>query len=139
MSMRRGYVIAASVFVLFACGKTVATLGYEHVGTVKETPLALPPGAKVRLAVRAESYSYFGRNHVMLDAELLKDGAVVAKMSCQGFEFEGGSGSGCKSTHYNSGCSITAPPGGADALRVGTRMENGNGASIEGLSVLVKQ
>lgn len=134
-----GYAIGLVVFALFGCGKTVATLSYRSIGTTEEVPLALAPGSDVKLAVHAGSYSYSGRNHIMLEAALLKGSAVVETMTCEGFEFEGGAGSGCKSTHYNSTCSMTVPAGGADTVRVGTRMENDNSATVEGLQVLVKQ
>lgn len=134
-----GHAVAAVVFALLGCGKTVATLSYQSIGTTEEVPLALAEGTEVKLAVRAEKYSYSGRNHVILEAALLQGGAVVEKMSCEGFEFEGGAGSGCKSTHYNAACSMTVPKGGADTVRVGTRMENHNSATIEGLQVLVQQ
>lgn len=136
---RGGYVVAAAIAVLLGCGKTVGTLAYERVGTTQEIPLTLQGGAQVRFAVYAERYSYSGPNQVMLDAELLKGGAVVEKMSCAGWDNEGGSGGGCKTTHYNSDCTMTVPAGGADAVRVATRLKNDNEASFTGLQVLVKQ
>lgn len=136
---RSGSIIAAVVAVLFGCGKTVGTLAYERVGTTQEIPLTLREGAHIQFAVYAERYSYSGPNRVMLDGELLRRGAVVAKMSCAGWDNEGGAGGGCKTTHYNSDCTMTVPAGGADAVRVATRLENDNEASFTGLQVLVKQ
>lgn len=137
--MNGGYGVALVVFALLGCGETVATLSYKSIGTTEEVPLALSAGTEVKLAVRAESHSYSGINYVVLEASLLKSGAVVEKMACRGFEFEGGSGGGCKTTHYNSSCAVTAPPGGSDAIRVTAHLENGNPVTLEGLQVLVKQ
>jgi hypothetical protein len=130
--------------VLFGCGKTVGTLTYERVGATQEVPLTLKGGTQIHFAVYAERYSYRGRNQVMLDVELLKGGAVidvVDRMSCAGWTIRGKSksGGGCKTTRYNSDCTMTVPAGGADAVRVATRLMNGNEASFTGLQVLVRQ
>lgn len=138
-SPRRVYGLALCVGALLACGKTVATVKLTQIGASGETKIALPAGAEIGFAVHADKYSYSGENHVMVTAELLRAGAVVGTMTCAGFEFEGGAGAGCGATHQSSDCAMTVPGGGADAVRVSTRLENGNEASVEGLEVRVKQ
>lgn len=135
--MRSGYVIGIVIAALLGCGKPIATLSYSSVSTTEQTALALPPGTTVTFAVHAAKHSYTGRNHVLLDAELLDHGKVVGRMSCQGFELDADMGSGCSTTHYDSSCTMTAPASGADAVRVATRMENANSATFEGLEVRI--
>lgn len=127
------------LLVLLACDKTIATIPIGSIGGSGEVPIAAPPGSELGFAVHAASYSYTGQNHILVKSELLKAGRVVATHECQGFEFEGGAGTGCGATHHSSACSITVPPEGADAVRVSTRLERSGDVQVEGLEVRVKQ
>lgn len=127
------------ILVLLSCGKTIATIPIGVIGGSGEVAVAAPPGSELGFAVHAASYSYSGRNHILLKSELVKAGRVVASQECQAFEFEGGAGTGCAATHQNSACSITVPPGGADAVRVSTRLESAGTVQVEGLEVRVKE
>jgi hypothetical protein len=120
------------------CGSTVATLSYETIGTTKEASLVLSAGDAVGFSTHADRYSYDGTNAVMLDAELLKGGLVVERLTCRGFDLEDNSGSGTGSTRHLM-CPMTAPAGGADTVRVGTRLENTSPATFEGFEVRVHQ
>lgn len=122
---------------VLACGETVASIRLPGLGVAGDAPLAAPAGTWLGFAVHLDSYSYSGRNHVLVNAELLRGGAVVGSTQCRGFEFEGGAGSGCGATEHNSACGIAVPEGGIDAIRVTATLEAPNEVSLEGLEVRV--
>jgi hypothetical protein len=119
------------------CGETVAEVRLPSLGAVAEAPVAAPADTWLGFAVHLDRYDYVGRNYVLVDAELLRDGAVVASTQCRGFEFEGGAGSGCQTTEHARACGVTVPEGGVDTVRLSARLESGNTAHVEGLSVRV--
>lgn len=117
----------------------MAAVPFERLGTTEEAPLVLTPGSGVSFAVYVARHSYSGKNHVLLDVALLKQGAVVASTRCQGFEMEGMSGSGCQTTHANRDCALRAPADGSDAVRITTRLEREGSFEYEGLEVRVQK
>jgi hypothetical protein len=134
---RRGpYVVALLVGALLACGKTVATIPIPSIGKAEQVALPMAGGSKIGFAVHAGKYTYSGSNGLGVEAELLKGGVVVAKHACIGFDFEGGAGSGCGATHYNSSCTMSVPPGGADTVRVNTHVDGGS-ANFTGVEIRI--
>jgi hypothetical protein len=127
------------MFLVVACGKTVAKLDYAQVGDRREAPLSVSPGDKLGFSMHIDRYSYEGANYVMLDIELVKDGAIVHTHSCGGFELEGYRGGGTGATESHGWCSVTAPASGADTIRVGTRFQTKATATIEGLQVRIQK
>lgn len=122
-----------------SCGKEVAKVELSGLDTAETKEVELAAGAEVRFPVHLESYSYSGRNYITVQAELMKDGAVIETMRCRGYEFEGGAGSGCGSMHLSSGCTAKVPAGGADAVRVTTSLEDkSNTVELEGLAVGIR-
>ncbi len=137
----RAWVAPLLVVLAFGCTKTMATIKLpKGVGSTEQIAFNVAPNTSVSFGVHASKYSYSGGNAIMLDGELLKGGAVVARMSCEGFDLEGGAGSGCGATHYNSSCAMKAPASGADTIRIATRMQNPNSsATFEGVEIRVEQ
>ena len=122
-----------------SCGELLTKVPLAGIGKTNEVAVSLPAGTPLEFPVTAASYSYSGAGYLLIDVELLRDRAVVARMTCRGFEFEGGAGAGCGVTHSNSDCALRVPAGGANGVRVGSRLENeGATATFEGLAVEVR-
>ncbi|WP_437575131.1 hypothetical protein [Sorangium sp. So ce887] len=74
-----------------------------------------------------------------IEVTLLRGGAPVGVMACDGFALEGGAGCGSSATHLNSSCAMAVPAGGSDAIRVVARLVNkGSVARFQGLSVYIR-
>jgi hypothetical protein len=104
-----------------------------------EKKLSFAEGKELSFPVHVDSYDYAGGNYVVIDVTLLRGGAEVGRMSCQGFELEGGAGCGSGATHLNSDCSMKVPAGGADAIRAVAKLQDkSNRADFKGLSVYIR-
>lgn len=115
---------------------SIALPGLDHEVTA---PLAFPAGKELSFPVHADGYDYSGGAYVLLDVTLLRGGVEVARMTCPGFELEGGAGCGSGATHLNGDCSLRVPPGGSDSIRVlATLGDQPVSASFEGLEVYVR-
>lgn len=136
----RAAVAALGVGVLLSClGPTAGQVELPGFDAPVEKALSFPAGKALEFPVHAESYEHSGANNVRIEVTLLRGGAPVDSMACDGFELEGGAGCGSSATHLNGSCAMTVPPGGSDAIRVVARLANrNNSASFEGLSVYIR-
>lgn len=136
----RAVVAALALGLLLSClGPTAGQVDLPGLDTPVEKKLSFAQGKELEFPVHAESYEYSGANYVVIDVTLLRGGAPVATMACQGFELEGGAGCGSSATHMNSGCSMKVPAGGSDAIRVVARLQNpASTAKFKGLSVYIR-
>jgi hypothetical protein len=128
--------------VLFgvSCGKEVGRVRVD-LGKTATQSMALPEKARVLFPVHADSFSYKGRNYVMLKVELLRQDKVVGSLDCRAFHMDrDAGGAGCGGTaQLNTDCETEVPPGGADALRVSTHLETPeHAAEFENLAVGVR-
>ena len=123
-----------------ACGKKLATVQLDGIGDTKVQKVNLAEGTTVRFPVSIDEYSFSGGyNYLMIEAGMLKDDQVVENFRCRGFEFDGISGSGSRSSQYRSNCSTKIPAGGVDALRVSTSLDRSNGqVEVKGLAVEIR-
>ena len=123
----------------WSCGKLVTSVPFSALGTTTEAAVQIAAGTRLTFPVYAKEYSYSGSGYLLIDVELVRDGAVVDRMSCRGFEFEGEAGGGCQTTHDNAECTMTVPAGGAQAVRVAARLERpATSARLDGLAVEVR-
>lgn len=131
-------VVTLGVFLLFACGKRVATISPGPIPGTTETKLDMPTGRSLAFDVYVDKYKHDGTNALRMQVSLLKNGAVVASTECEGSSFRGRSGNGCQSLSQNN-CPIMAPEGGADTVRVVTRFAESRAISVEGVEIRVKE
>lgn len=136
----RAVVAALGVGVLLSClGPTAGQVDLPGFETPVEKALSFPAGKELAFPVHADSYEYGGANNVRIEVTLLRGGAPVGVMACNGFELEGGAGCGSSATHLNSSCAMEVPAGGSDAIRVVARLVNkGSVAKFQGLSVYIR-
>lgn len=131
-----GVVVSLARSPIFA--RKLARIPLTAVGATADAAIELPAGKQVLLGVVAASYSYQGRNSLVVDAQLLRGGLVVGHLTCQGFLLKGSGGSGTQASHYNSDCTTTAPERGVTSLRVTTHLSDPSGStSFEGLGIEV--
>ncbi|WP_437956002.1 hypothetical protein WME76_31670 [Sorangium sp. So ce119] len=136
----RAVVAALGTGVLLSClGPTAGQVDLPGLDVPVEKAISFPAGKELEFPVHADRYEHSGGNHVRIEVTLLRGGAPVGAMACDGFELEGGAGCGSGATHMNSSCSMTVPAGGSDAIRVVARLaDRSNSASFEGLSVYIR-
>jgi hypothetical protein len=108
-----------------------------------EASLAVAGPAEVKIAVAADSVSWNGRTCLEIDAQALKGGAVVARMSCCGWSPRGrgagGAGHAFPIYAQRTGCVLKVPAGGMERLRVATRLGAGGTLKFEGLEIRAEQ
>ncbi|WP_438015461.1 hypothetical protein WMF18_31950 [Sorangium sp. So ce315] len=137
----RAVVVAAlgAVALLSCLEPTAGQVDLPGLDVPVEKAIAFPAGKKLEFPVHADRYEHGGGNHVRIEVTLLRGGAPVGVMACNGFELEGGAGCGTSATHLSSACAMTVPAGGSDAIRAVARLANrNNAASFEGLSVYIR-
>ncbi|XXX74536.1 hypothetical protein WMF30_43500 [Sorangium sp. So ce134] len=136
----RAVLAALGALVVLSClGPTAGQVDLPGLDVPVEKALSFPAGKKLEFPVHADRYEYSGVNDVRIEVTLLRGGAPVGSMACDGFELEGSAGFGSSATHLNGSCAITVPAGGSDAIRVVARLANrDNSASFDGLSVYIR-
>ncbi|WP_437678107.1 hypothetical protein [Sorangium sp. So ce131] len=126
--------------LLLSClGPTAGQVDLPGLDTPVEKQLSFPAGKQLEFPVHTERYEYSGVNQVLIEITLLRGGAPVGNITCEGFDLEGSAGCGSSATHLNSGCSMEVPAGGSDAIRAVARLADRSGsAKFEGLSVYIR-
>ena len=131
--------LGIGALVLSCLGPTAGQVDLPGLDTPVEKALSFPAGKKLEFPVHADSYEYSGANYVRVEVTLLRGGAPVGTMACDGFELEGGAGCGSGATHLNGSCEMEVPAGGSDAIRVVASLaDKGSSAKLEGLSVYIR-
>lgn len=136
----RAVVAALGVGVLLSClGPTAGQVDLPGLDVPVEKAISFPAGKELEFPVHADRYEHSGWNHVRIEVTLLRGGAPVGAMACDGFELEGDAGCGSSATHLNGSCAMEVPGGGSDAIRVvATLADKGSSAKLEGLSVYIR-
>ena len=130
--------VALAVFVLIACGKKVATVRVGRPPSTNDVKLEMPTGRAIAFDVYVDKHDRDGENELRLQVSLLKGGNVVATKECTGMRFSGRSTSGCQATSMHN-CPITAPEGGADTVRIETRIAATTRLVLDGVEVRIRE
>ena len=137
---RAEWIAWAALLSALSCAKPLAEIETD-LGQTTSAPVALKAGTKLVFPVSTSWIDYDDALYILLHVELLSSEKVVSSMDCHGYWFStGGSTSGCGTggTSTAADCKMVVPPGGADHVRVSTKVTAGK-ASVEGLTVIVKE
>jgi hypothetical protein len=119
--------------------EVLARLPIAQVGVPVEVRATMP-GPKHTVAVAADVVRWSDGSCLMLDVEAFKGEARVAQYSCCGWRSRrGGWGSAVLAYKTTSACTLALPAGGADRVKVATRLTRPDGPKFEGLEVRIEK
>ncbi len=136
---RPEWIAWAALLSALSCTKPLAEIETE-LGQTTTVPLRLEQGTQLTFPVSTSWVDYDDALYILLHVELLSNQNVVASMNCHGYSFSRTRTRGCgtgKTSSFDD-CKVVVPPGGADHIRVSTKVDAGE-ASVRGLTVLVKE
>jgi len=119
--------------------EVLARLPVAQVGVPVEVRATLP-GPKHTVAVAADVVKWSDGSCLMLDVEAFRGEARVAQYSCCGWRARrGGWGTAVLMYTSTSACRLNLPAGGADRVKVGTRLVHAGAITFEGLEIRVEK